>query len=357
MIDTLSGFVEGQSSKTPKYVRFAKDIRLKVMMDKTMPDQIFRPLLIAEYVEVEALTLSPGSMFEVSFGVNYFSDYSKFMAKTLVTFWIILCVALLVVAMRMYAYTKRNPSKYGIKAWPLKFVEYFSDYVSEFMFWLIYLVCAIIFISFKIQVQSTMLLPEEGQASQAVQGPFYGLFFTTVVLKTIAISMKIYNQSKMDIFLIDHEQPNRITRSVVGWRHYFVANEFAELQGEERYISPEVTLIWFVFLWIGLGWQHVVKAEPDLSVVPDDKMLTNILLELFFAGILFFVIGAVQLILHRINSATSEDGSAVTGFVDLCTLANVSLLMFDEEAHGYYLHAQAPWRASDIPLVELSRAL
>lgn len=55
--------------------------------------------------------------------------------------------------------------------------------------------------------------------------------------------------------------------------------------------------------------------------------------------------------------ALTSDGSAVTGFVDLCTLANVSLLMFDEQSHGYYLHAQAPWGASDIPLVELSREL
>ena len=40
----------------------------------------------------------------------------------------------------------------------------------------------------------------------------------------------------------------------------------------------------------------------------------------------------------------------MTNFVDLCTLANVSLLMFDEYAHGFYVHAQAPWGASDVPL-------
>ena len=100
----------------------------------------------------------------------------------------------------------------------------------------------------------------------------------------------------------------------------------------------------------------MVKAEPDLSVTPDDKKVVNVLLELFFAGVLFFTIGYVQLIIHRIMSNTSV-GSALTGFVDLCTLANVSILMFDEESHGYYVHAQAPWGSSDIPLVELSREL
>ena len=61
------------------------------------------------------------------------------------------------------------------------------------------------------------------------------------------------------------------------------------------------------------------------------------------------MIGAVQVLLHRIES-WSSGGSKVTNFVDLCTLANVSLLMFDEYAHGFYVHAQAPWGASDVPL-------
>jgi hypothetical protein len=33
MIETLSGFVAGQSSSSAKYVRWASDIRLKIMMD------------------------------------------------------------------------------------------------------------------------------------------------------------------------------------------------------------------------------------------------------------------------------------------------------------------------------------
>lgn len=33
MTETLTGFEIGQSAKTPKYVRLAKDVRLKIMMD------------------------------------------------------------------------------------------------------------------------------------------------------------------------------------------------------------------------------------------------------------------------------------------------------------------------------------
>lgn len=149
MIETLSGFIVGQSSKTPKYVRFASDVRLKIMMDPDAAGQIYRPLLIVDYVEVEATV----SEFKVHYGVNYFSDYTAFMASTYVFFALILILALLVTGVRLFGYHKRNPGrKYSYKQYPTKCIEYFFDYFSELMFWLIFLVCANIFISFKMQV-------------------------------------------------------------------------------------------------------------------------------------------------------------------------------------------------------------
>ena len=39
--------------------------------------------------------------------------------------------------------------------------------------------------------------------------------------------------------------------------------------------------------------------------------------------------------------------------VDLCTLANISILLIEEHSFGYYIHGQAPWGSSDIPLENL----
>jgi len=36
--------------------------------------------------------------------------------------------------------------------------------------------------------------------------------------------------------------------------------------------------------------------------------------------------------------------------VDLCTLANVSIVMMDEKQVGYYIHGAAPWKSSDVPM-------
>lgn len=109
MIDTISGLEVGKSATDPKYVRFASNVRLKIMMDSDMKEQIFRPLLIVEYVEVNSESFSPGSTFKVEYSVNYFSDYTVFMGKIFVFFWLILIFAIFVTASRFFAYTKRNP--------------------------------------------------------------------------------------------------------------------------------------------------------------------------------------------------------------------------------------------------------
>jgi hypothetical protein len=48
-------------------------------------------------------------------------------------------------------------------------------------------------------------------------------------MKFISILLKIWEQTKMDVFLVDFEPPNPETKQVTGWRYVFIANEFAEL--------------------------------------------------------------------------------------------------------------------------------
>ena len=57
----------------------------------------------------------------------------------------------------------------------------------------------------------------------------------------------------------------------------------------------------------------------------------------------------------RLTSGTY--GEKINSFVDLCTIANVSLVMMYEHGFGYYLHGQAPWTSSDIPLEWLQKNL
>lgn len=59
-------------------------------------------------------------------------------------------------------------------------------------------------------------------------------------------------------------------------------------------------------------------------------------------------IGGAQFV--YLNIKTYISGSEINNFVDLCTLANISMVILEEHIYGYYIHAKAPWGASDIPL-------
>jgi len=46
----------------------------------------------------------------------------------------------------------------------------------------------------------------------------------------------------------------------------------------------------------------------------------------------------------------------------MCSVSNISVLILDEEYHGYYIHGKAPWAnsgqgGSDVPLPELKKRL
>lgn len=154
-------------------------------------------MLIVDYVEVDAEAQSPGATFAVKFAVEYFSDYTKFVATAGILFLFANLLAIGVIAERFWAFTSRNPrSVLGDdvnKAWMSKFFLYVFDYWSDIMFWLLFLVCGIVFISYKVQMRATTLLPEEGEAAVAVLNPFYVIFGITLVFKTFAVAMKLYN--------------------------------------------------------------------------------------------------------------------------------------------------------------------
>ena len=78
--------------------------------------------------------------------------------------------------------------------------------------------------------------------------------WVATVTKLYAIIDRIYQQAKVDIFIIDHEKHNKSTKQVNAWRRIFLANEWNELSSANKMVSPFTTFVWFLFFWLGLGW-------------------------------------------------------------------------------------------------------
>lgn len=126
---------------------------------------------------------------------------------------------------------------------------------------------------------------------------------------------------------------------------------------EMRYVVPETTFIWFVFFWVALGWKHICDTTPDFVYEQSQAQVQNLILKFFLSSFLFICIGAVQFVLHNLSNYQDDKGSTINKFKDLCTLANISLVMMVEHSYGFYLHAKTPWQTADIPLDWLQKEL
>lgn len=307
--DTISGISGGGISSGgfgaegagPEYVRWAEELSLKVEMDMERPERIYRPYVAVRYkaAKVPSHGFDSSSRARARFVVEYFSDYQSLMQSVLIGLIFMSILAAAATLLRVCCYARRNPSsamgssKEAHTVYIYKVLFNLIDTWSEYVFWLLFFSCSSIFIAYKMQTNAYLLLPELGEATEPYYNAFKTLLTLTLVLRLATVLLAIIQQTLIDVYFVDFEERHRETGQVNGWRYLFVANEFAELQTEMRYVQPETTFIWFAFFWVGLGWQYVSETTPDSSYVDSGVQVQNVLLKFFMVGILFFGIGAV----------------------------------------------------------------
>jgi meckelin len=136
--------------------------------------------------------------------------------------------------------------------------------------------------------------------------------------------------------------------AIITWRSIYIANEFNELQAEKREIYPSTTLVWFTFLWLGVGWGNISQTNPDFIILDNDLQPYNMFLKFFLCSFIMWSIVIVQYILVRFRHVVINP--TITEFTDLCSVANISILIMTDKVHGYYIHGKAPWSQSDVPM-------
>jgi meckelin len=129
---------------------------------------------------------------------------------------------------------------------------------------------------------------------------------------------------------MDWEKPRKIAsedkeEAVVAWRSTFIANEVNEIQSHQRKISPETTLIWFLFFWVGIGWENYSQTNPDFIILGSENQPYNLLLKFFLIAFVMLCIVAVEYIFFIIFNLA--DAPHVQRFTDLCSVSNISILI------------------------------
>ena len=105
----------------------------------------------------------------------------------------------------------------------------------------------------------------------------------------------------------------------------------------------------------GFGLKYWITHDPELSTEANTSQ-SNFVLFFFVTTILIYGIGVTQYALKQLYGKITG-GTSTQNFVDLCSVLNISVLMFDETFGGYYIHGSSPYGSTEISTEKLRLAL
>ena len=113
-------------------------------------------------------------------------------------------------------------------------------------------------------------------------------------------------------------------------------------------------MILYGFFMQGVGLKYWDAHDPDLDTTETNSP-RNFALFFFVTTIVIYAIGLVQYsfaqLLRPFKPLRTEE------FVDLCSVCNISVLMFDDTFQGYYIHGVSPYGYAEISAENLRKSL
>ncbi|KAJ9465389.1 Meckelin (Transmembrane protein 67) [Diplonema papillatum] len=264
------------------------------------------------------------------------------------------CVAFVTSWLKAWAWQRRLVTPYlDLFGVLLRWFVYYCSHFSTYFFIIASGGSLWYFIWFKGQSSISVLVPPPGHVSHL----YTVLLWTSWSTRMVDVSYRVYEQCTMWVFLLDWEQPRgRLVNEkkdipVSMWRMVFAANEFNKLQG---YLSMKIyaTIFVTVVLLEAFGLQGLTSAQPNGNDLSQDGSYSHPLLRTALAIVLWhgtylFLYLWEKLVYYRFFAA-----NAVTGFVDLLSLANVSMFLLVERRYGYYVHGKSVHQFADASVRE-----
>ncbi|CAI2379959.1 unnamed protein product [Moneuplotes crassus] len=384
LYDTKSGLTGTDAYKNGvlygTYIRWVDKVKMIIELNTDGNDQIFVPYVELEY-RAKALTFIPDSRTtDVSYEVEYTMNPSDFWIVAWIFFGIIHIFIFISTIWKTYLWYNRHPKSLMGSVYTYKFllnvVQFFLESWSTIQFCFLFALSASFYAFFKMDEAAFLVMPHDTGNNLL---PFAIIFGMVFVIKIIVIIAKIVRQSACSFYVLDREKnmaslshtlANALQKKTSedrdiyerefkeyeepkAWRPIFVMNELNELLSS-TVIPVELVLIWVGFIMVGEGWQYGALYDPNVNRSDSRNPTSYILMFFLFTVTIFLtavVIVAVRYAVSFLFPLHYMD------FVDLCSVANVSLFIFDEKFHGYYIHGESPANSSDVTLDTLKKAL
>jgi meckelin len=372
LFDISTGITE-TSPDSPVAVRFADYIRLEIEITESNPEAIYTPVLTLQYTESavdsttttsptqaspSTVTSAPTIAFEVVYSMNTDSFFT-----TLNGFFIVgIVVAIVIFIVKYFNWRTRNlRTVVGSSATPTNgitltlLIELVSlachSWVLVFFPFTVF-VSWYWFVFFKLQDTVAVMLPPMHNiySSVSVYNGFVMMLHLLFFCQLYHILHMVYRQANVDLFFIDWEPARKENKSVSVWRTILVANEWNEMQAIRR-TDLSLTLFVLGFFLLGLKLENNATQQPELSNLQEGQL--NVLLRFANTCWFWFVMTVGQLLWKYLIYERYITEPKEQIFIDMCTIAKVSVIVLDEPYHGYYLHCRSPHQYADGNMAEL----
>jgi len=150
-----------------------------------------------------------------------------------------------------------------------------------------------------------------------------------------------------------HSLQKKRDGSVGAWRRLFIANEWNELQCVQP-ISMDALISIVVFILYVSDVDKLAKQNPHVSDEYDGE--DSKILRVAVITIIYFPIG-IGIWLGRTLFYNRFVADKLGSFEDLCSLANISILILTHKCHGYYIHGKNVYGYADVSMSIMQRRL
>lgn len=337
--------------------------RAELLFEVRDMNKIETPLLILEYDYVNLSSYTGNDVlydfeFRVTFekGMN-FDTLLEILLPILLIFGLMLSVA------ETISYKIREGKEFFDTDVLLRFIIQFSSKIANTLFIAAAGIALYIHIVYKTQNTVKILLPDD------IEREIKYFLVVGLLLKSIKLIQHLHTMANVDIFFVDCERPKlgetyhiknhqletpssmgsrsiNLESNVSAWRNYFIASEWLKLT-TKRPISVFLHTFCLLILLHLVGMKnfssqlfyfHLHSGEMDTP--------TDVILKVSTGIICFFISYVGQwLIITTVWKRYVKN--PIQQFIDVCSIANVSVFLFSQRCYGYYIHGRSPHGFAD----------
>ncbi|MPC34408.1 meckelin-like [Portunus trituberculatus] len=372
LIDNLSGREAGSPNawdelERARVVQYVKNMEIIIQLrEGEGHGLIYPPLFKLTYDEVEDNYYDSNRKVEVGLKVQYTMNFSKIQEDLSIAIGVVSCFAVLWSVIATWSWFRRC-GRVGLDVPTIfHFVIMVCGNLAS-MFWLVmFFSCLYWTIFFKRQDVVHLFLLTQHQETVIKQYLIAAWF-----LKLVQVVYVVYVQITIDMFIIDWEQPRarnsiphpqlnvslddegkqRAEQPISIWRTYFIANEWNELQTHRKVNVGLQLFLTLLFLKV-MGFENLSVMSPDSSF-HDDRQGSNVPQSFvcrFAISISIYLAIVMAQWLFKLMIYERYVENKLQQFIDLCSIANISIFILEHKMYGYYIHGRSAHGFADVDM-------